>query len=73
LNIGTGIPLSIRSIVKKIQKIAKGGVPKFGEIPIRSGETMALYADTSKTEIKLNWFAKTNLDERLEVIIERAR
>ena len=50
INIASGEPVSIRSVVEKIRDLIGRGNPKFGEIEYRSNENMNLYADTYKAK-----------------------
>ena len=53
-----------------IQKIVGTGNPKFGEIPYRIGENMALYADISKANKLLKWQPIIDLNVGLRKIID---
>ena len=65
INIASGEPVSIRSVVEKIRDLIGRGNPKFGEIEYRSNENMNLYADTYKAKKLLNWESKIPLNEGL--------
>ncbi len=68
-NIGTGKPVEIRQMIKKIVKIIGKGQPMFGEIKYRSGENMSLYPSIRKIKKILNWSPKTTLAEGLKKTI----
>ena len=70
INIASGIPVDIRSVVEEVQGIVGLGKPKFGSIPYRDGENMELYADISKAKNILNWAPKIGLNEGLRRTIE---
>ena len=70
VNIASGRPISIKEVVIMIQKIVGTGNPKFGEIPYRIGENMALYADISKANKLLKWQPKIDLNLGLRKIID---
>ena len=53
------------SIVLKIQEIIGQGRPKFGTIPYRLGENMALYGDIKKAKKLLKWSPTVNIQEGL--------
>ena len=70
INIASGIPVDIRSVVEEIQGIVGLGKPKFGSVPYRDGENMELYADISKAKNILNWAPKIGLNEGLRGTID---
>jgi nucleoside-diphosphate-sugar epimerase len=55
VNIASGAPVSIRSVVERIRAIVGKGEPRFGEVPYRTGENMQLYADITKAKRLLGW------------------
>ena len=59
-NIGSGRPLKIISIIKKIQKYYKSGNPLFNMIKLRKEEQMKIYADIYKARKILNWKPQVN-------------
>ncbi len=65
VNLASGDPVTIRSIVEKTVAAVGSGAPQYGEIPYRNGESMALYADTSKAKKILGWKPKITLDDGL--------
>tara|TARA_B100000787_G_C16199329_1_gene303770 strand:+ start:17476 stop:18396 length:921 start_codon:yes stop_codon:yes gene_type:complete len=68
-NIASGEPISIKQVVKKVVAIVGTGVPKFGAMPYRYGESMELYADVALAKNILSWNAKTTLAEGLSKTI----
>lgn len=70
-NIASGIPISIRSIIETVQNIVGGGKPRYGSLPYRVGENMALYANIQKAEKILRWCPVIAMKEGLQQIITR--
>jgi len=73
INIASGQPISIRTVIEKVVKLVGSGQPIFGAYPYRVGENMELYADISLAKSLLNWNPKTNLEEGLKRTIEYCR
>ncbi len=73
INIASGRPVSIRSVIEKVVELVGRGQPVFGTYPYRSGENMELYADISLAKSLLNWYPKTNLEEGLKRTVEYYR
>ena len=71
MNLASGNPTSIRSVVEKVNHLIGYGKPKFGEIDYRSGENMSLVADIQKARECLNWSPKIDLDKGLEKTIAK--
>ena len=65
LNIGTGKPLKIKSIIYKITKKVKGGRPLFGRIKIRKDESKITYPNISKAKKMLKWNPKISFNRGL--------
>jgi nucleoside-diphosphate-sugar epimerase len=63
VNIASGEPVSIRSVIEDVVAAVGAGVPRFGEIPYRQSESMALYADISKAKELLAWEPEIDLAE----------
>ena len=59
INLASGDPVSIRSVIEKVRNYIGKGRPIFGKIAYRPGENMKLYADTSKAESLLKWKSTT--------------
>ena len=64
-NIGSGKPLKIKNIIKKIVKFYKSGSPKFNKIKLRNEEQIKIYPDMRKTRKIFNWKPKVNFSEGL--------
>ncbi len=69
INIGSGIPISIKKLIKKICKLSKGGIPEFGKIPFRKDELLKLYPNLSKLKKIMNWHQRISLEEGLKKTI----
>ncbi len=65
-NAGSGKPISIKYIIKKIIFLVGKGKPNFGAIKSRIDEALETYASVIKTRKKLNWYPKVNFDEGLK-------
>ena len=65
-NLASGMPVSIKSIIKKIMNIIGKGRPNYGSIPYRKGENMELYADINKIKNDIGWKPKTSLNNGLD-------
>ena len=73
INIGSGKPVTIKTVVKEISSIVGLGKPLFGDIPYREYENMELFPDVLKAKQILNWSAKTELREGLIKTIDAFR
>lgn len=65
LNLASGQPVSIRTVIDKVVQSVGGGNPEFGVIPYRAGENMALHADTGRARQLLGWSPTVALDDGL--------
>ena len=65
INIASGKPISIRTIIDKVCDLTGSGKPKYGEIPYRPGENMALYANISNSKKILHWESTIRLEKGL--------
>jgi len=70
INVASGSPVTIRSVVELVRKLIGYGKPQFGEIKYREGENMKLYADVNKAKELLNWAPKIQLEEGLGKTID---
>lgn len=73
LNIASGEPVSIRSIIETVQKVIGGGRAQYGAIPYRPKENMTLYGSTQKAKQLLGWSSKTTFQAGLLQTIEFAK
>ena len=69
-NIGTGRPVKVKYIIKKIQKIIGTGHPKFGKIKLRLEENSSTYPNIKKAKSILNWSPKVSLEKGLKFTIK---
>ena len=63
INLASGRPVSIRSVVEMVRTMVGSGHPDYGRIPYRDGENMALFADISKARSLLGWRPEISLEE----------
>lgn len=70
INVSSGEPVTIRTMIDKVCNYTGTGKPQHGEVPYRAGENMALYANVKKAETVLQWKASTSLDEGLQKTID---
>ena len=73
INIASGVPISLRQVVENIKATIGSGDPRFGDIPYRQGENMALYANIKKAEKILGWRPKVTFEEGLAHTINWCR
>ena len=73
INLASGDPISIRTVIEKVKTYIGKGDPKFGKIAYRAGENMSLYADTSKAERLLGWRSKTTIEHGIKKTIDHYR
>ena len=66
INLASGVPQSVRSVVDQVRVIAGGGHPHYGQIPFRADENMALFADILKAEALLSWKPEIMLADGLQ-------
>lgn len=64
-NVGSGKPILIKKLVKKIVKIIGKGNPKFGALKMRKDETLNLYPNINKIKKEFKWEPKINLEKGL--------
>jgi len=73
INLASGDPISIRSVIEKVRNYIGKGHPIFGKIAYRPGENMKLYADTSKAEDLLKWKSTTTIDNGIKKTVDHYR
>jgi len=74
INIGSGIPIKIGDIAKKIETIiGKKGLINLGGKQYRKNEVMEYYVDLKRADNILGWKAKTSLDDGLLKTIDYYR
>jgi nucleoside-diphosphate-sugar epimerase len=64
-NVASGVAVSISAMIEKVCALTGSGKPRYGVIPYRSGENMALYANISKAKKMLKWEPVISLEEGL--------
>ena len=65
LNIGSGIPITLRDLAQNISKFFNNAKVLFDAIPHRKKDIWQAYADITKAREVLGWQAKTPLEEGL--------
>ena len=70
LNIASGIPRSVESLVNLVCQITGRGKPQFGEIPYRPAQNKELFADITKVKEILPWEPQTEIETGLLKTIE---
>lgn len=73
INLASGLPVTIRSVIERVRDIIGRGDPDFGSVPYRAGENMALWADLSLARELLDWTPAVALDEGLARTIDYYR
>jgi nucleoside-diphosphate-sugar epimerase len=68
-NLASGVPVSVRTVIEKIQNMTGGGKPKFGQLAYRPNENMELWADAALITEVLGWKATTSLEDGLSKTI----
>ena len=70
VNIGSGKPKKIKTVVKLVRKLIGKGKPQFGKIKYRENENMKLFPSIQKARTKLKWKPKTSFIRGLKITIE---
>jgi nucleoside-diphosphate-sugar epimerase len=70
LNIGSGEPIEIKSMINLLKHMIGTGKPQLGKIPYRSSENMSLYADINLAKNILQWSPKISLEAGLRLTID---
>lgn len=73
INLASGKPIKIRSILDKVKDIIGLGDPQYGQFPYRKDENMSLYADITKAKQLLSWNPTTTLEDGLIQTIDYYR
>ena len=73
INIASGAPVKIRSVLDEVINLIGKGAPQYGQVPYRKGENMSLYADISKAKRILGWQPLVGLSTGLEKTIDSFR
>ena len=70
INIGSGKPRKIRSVIKDVKRISKGGYPQYGTFKLRKSEILKLYPSIKKANKKINWKPKISFEKGLKSTIK---
>jgi len=70
INIGSGKPRRIKSVIEKVKKISKGGYPQYGTFKLRKFEISKLYPNVEKARNKINWRSKILFEKGLRKTID---
>ena len=70
INLASGKPISVRSIIEHVKNYIGKGSPNFGSIPYRIGENMSLYADITKAKMTIGWEPKTTIAIGIEKTVD---
>lgn len=73
INVASGVPVSIREVVKKNVMMIGGGKPLWGSYSYREGENMELYADISLAKSLLGWEPHVAFEDGLKKTIDYYR
>jgi nucleoside-diphosphate-sugar epimerase len=73
INVASGEPQSIKSLIEKTVSLIGSGRPRFGMIPYRPRESMALYADIARAHTILRWQPRTPIEAGLATTIDWVR
>lgn len=65
LNLASGHPIAIHTVIEQVKGIIGSGNPQFGKLPYRPGENMALYANIDKAKKLMGWSPRIGFDEGL--------
>jgi len=72
-NVGSGSPVTIKEVIRRVCAITEKGRPQFGKVAYRLGENMALYAEIKKIKKLIGWKPVVNLDTGLARTVEKIR
>ena len=65
LNLASGHPVAIHTVIEQVRGIIGSGNPQFGKLPFRVGENMGLYANIDKAKKLIGWSPQIGFDEGL--------
>ena len=69
-NVGSGKPIYVKEVIKKIKTITNSGNPQLGSIKMRKDEIMNLYPSIKKVQKYFNWEPKITLSDGLKKTIK---
>ena len=70
INIGSGKPRKIRSVIEDVKKISKGGYPQYGTFKLRKYEILKPYPNIKKAKNKINWEPKISFEKGIKSTIK---
>ena len=70
INIGSGKPRKIRTVIEDVKKISKGGNPQYGTFKLRKFEILKLYPNIKKAKNIINWRPKISFRKGLRSTIK---
>lgn len=71
LNVGNGIPYTLKQVVGMIQQLIGGDLKvEIGALPYRKGEGAESYCDNSKLRRLTGWSPQVSLEEGLQLTVE---
>jgi len=73
INIGSGKPRRIKSVIEKVKKISKGGYPQYGMFKQRKFEIPKLYPNIEKAKKKIHWKSKISFEKGIRKTINSYR
>ncbi len=68
INLGSGEPISIKKVIKKIVDKCNGGKPLFGKIKLRKDESQLIYPNLKLVKSLIKWKANIKIDAGLNKI-----
>ena len=69
INIGSGRPIKIKKIIKKIRNYFKKGNPLFGKLKLRKEEILKIYPDLKNVKNILNWRPREDFNSGIKKTI----
>lgn len=73
INVGSGIPVSIKLIINMVCSEIGKGKPQFGKIIFRKEENSNLYADINKIKKLIKWQPQVSFEEGLKITINNIK
>lgn len=70
MNIGSGIPVTLKDVVVEILKHFENGIVQFGEHSYRKNDIWKSYADITKAKKIMNWKCHVSLEEGIFRTVE---
>jgi nucleoside-diphosphate-sugar epimerase len=68
-NVGSGFPVSVKSVINKIHNFIKKGNPLYGKIVMRKDEIHSLYPSIQKVKKHFNWHPKYKISSGIKKTI----